>query len=527
VRPQRSASLLGLTGLIVAGCGGAGHAAMATPTATDTGPLVDVPADTAYLVAFNIGSLTALGDYASAETLTSLRDSFTRGLPPPEARSPLTRALADAVAAPLATLPARFGVDPAAPILIYGRGPWPVLRLRLDDAAPLRALLAQAVDDHDTVVSRGAVASHAYTLFAERAHPASVRLLVAVDDHAAALAFVPAAELAGGVPDVLAPPPRDAGGRAAHLGLRDLDPRLTALPPAIAWLDLARVTPLLAALPVPDGAAAGCRDDIGRIAAVMPRAAFEYLTVDGRQLTMRLVGALAPAARTPLLRLRGELPADDAASAGARAASPPLLAARIALDLDGARAALGELSAALAARPLRCEPIAGLGGWLAGITPSVDLALGHGARGLEVQVDGFDLAASKLRGAVTLVSAQGWSLATMLLHAIPNFSGLTLAASGQPLELPLVGLKLVGPAFLAATDDRAVITIGEDARARAVERAGATLLPTGPLIHVDVDLRAMTAISGGDAQLANRLGVVTLAADVDERGITVDLVARP
>jgi hypothetical protein len=509
----RSRALAALV-LPLLGCPAAPVARPIAPTAP-AGPLAIVPSDTPYVVRIALGPLFAIGDFSTHVTLRRLGELLAKLRELDGPPRVMVEALIAAGAGPWPGLPRRLGLSPDAAVTVYGLDQWPVVRLELADPAPLRAVLARLLADPAAQLRPGTRDGRDYATF----DVGGRRVVVAILAAEAVVAVLPIDRVAAALPSVLG-----LTRPAAGLTLRALDPTLRQLPPLIGRLDLRRALVLAA----PDLAAAApelwraCTDDVHHLATLAPSLVAEYLAYDDREVHVRARIALARPLRDELAGLRGALPPPTVGDA-------PSYELAAAVDVDATRRWLLEAIERLDHSPSSCAQVAQLRTSLTAMRPSLTFALpplATGIRGVEASVDGLDLLSRKVHGTFTVVTTQAKTLAELALTSIPAFHGLRLDPDGAPVELPLQGLGLDGPGYLAALDDRLVLGIGAETVGPVGARIAAPLAVHPPLLRISYDFRARPADATTDEFIRN-LGLLTLGLDVDDHGLVLDWIERP
>ena len=392
---------------------------------------------------------------------------------------------------------AALGLSPDLDMVVYAHSIWPVARMPIANPGKLRDILDRAMRAGDLPVAQRRFGNGTYWPL----ELGKSTLVVAIDDrrsHAIAT-IVPPELVAEILPHILGDklPERSLATtrRVPDLLAKHALPRLS-----FAYLDQML---LLAAFDRPPTAldrpwrdklpamTRACRDDVGRLAAAVPRIIAGYRRSDDATFDMSLVIEVPASASTALARMRTTVPALP------KFRVRPMFAASAAIDGDLLIAWVRDLAKAWLARGERCE-------WFGPFDQSFEalatalanpMVVLHGLRGGTLVVDDYSTSPPKLEGDLLLVGSNVHELPKLIGTVIPTFAGLATGVDGKPIAIPTQQLGLPWPAHLGAKGDRLAVAAGRASESRVSERLAAPAT-RAPLLAFESDLAKFYAMRG-------------------------------
>ncbi len=386
---------------------------------------------------------------------------------------------------------AAIGLDPSTVGALYGLGMNPVVRVRLSDPVRFAAALGRMMAKLEPV-ERAALGGQSYYVAREDA----VLWILAVSGGDLVIALVPPAGRAAALPLLF-------GQRVPERSLAD-DRRLDHLaaeygfsPIGLGYADLSGMAISFG------GALAGpCAEEVGQIAAAVPRAVVGLASASGEEVRARSMLETRSDLAGALMNLRGEVPS----------AEPPGVAAPLAIsaavDLRAVVAWLSGALAHMAGHPFRCPALA----WLNDLTRSQGATLRQAGRVL-ANVRGASVAVRNLEGVATgsadfffLFGSQrpGELLGQLAgaLGAVPP----TVDPGDPPVELASPLGSTFGTLHVALGRRAVGLSIGADGTELAA-LLSADVVDDPPLIQLHVDPQAVGPIlrlgsAGGDPRIA-------------------------
>lgn len=542
----RLAALSGATlALILSGCA----------DKPPTNPLLQqVPADTPYLMQTSkplpdglYDRLLAMGNSqlaqaqrdwgALAEQLEKARRESGGQPTPAQQQAQRTLTIMQALAAELAGKfdragMASLGFDPQARSVLYGLGPFPVLRTEVADAAKVEALLARVE------ARSGHTAEHAQLDGRDYRRVAlgqRMVMLLSLHDNQLVVGLLPSAAEADLLPLVL-------GSRTPDHALADgdtlaqLQDRYGYPGHAEGYLDIQRLTVLLTgrgedpagrawrdltagrSLPSP-----GCRRLLDGMAAGMPRIAVGMNEVSDHGYTVSGAYETSPAVATQLQQLARPTPLP-----GMGMTDDALFSMGLDLNMPALRTALKALGQYVAQTGRDCA-------WVdadairTGL-PKLDFMLGPMLGGLsgaylqlaDVRLNEQTLAPEALNGGVLLAVSDPQGMVSMAGMMNPALASLELPADGKPVAVPAELLPpQVSELHLAGGDGVLAVAAGQGSAQRVQAMLAAGHSPEPVLMTLGYDIgRFMTVMDkllGLTAERLQAAGEVEQAAMLREQ----------
>lgn len=410
-----------------------------------------------------------------------------------------------------------LGFDREAKSVLYGLGPFPVLRTEISDPAKVEAFLARVEQRSEAQAPKVSLDGQTYRRIALGDE---MLMIVAVRQNELVAGLLPAAAEQALLPQVLGqqapaksiagtdilPKLRERYGYPGHgegyLDVRRLVTLLTGRGEGAA-ADAWRV--LATEMPMPSS---GCQvladklaDGMPRIAVGMTEVSTEGYTLSGAYETSAAVGALlqklAPAKSLPGMGLQ-----DDA-----------LFSLGVDLNMPGLREGIKSLARYVAEQGAQCEWVDS-DSILAGL-PKLDFMLGpmlQGFSGVYVQVDSLQFDEQTMQpnaatGAMLVAVKDPQGIVSLAGMMNPALGALELPADGSPLSVPA---ELLPPPLqelhLARGDGVLALASGEGSAQRVTTMLAAKQSKQPVVMSVGYDIaRAMAAMQNMMSMTADRL----------------------
>jgi hypothetical protein len=506
--PMRLRLLVCLLGLVA--CGGAQRPD--TLPAAAAGLFRDVPADSPYV-------------FGLVERLPAEHLRKTRGRVPAITPS-VTKVIAELVASPepglrflgglasrmdFAGLVAKGGVER---LVLYGRGLYPVLRVRIDDPAEVKAIIAKsAAESKVTLVERG------HGMRSVSAGTVGDIVFGVRDGERELVAGLAAPGQAGEVAEHLAgkrPPAKsyrpvfDLGGPAKH---------------GFAAVHTARVFEATAAL-IPE--LHGCGRELAELAAVMPQLLLSVDSVTDRDFSVRLVADLDADAASRLAALRVNAPGMGLPLGDG------ILNFGIALDLARGVAVLADAAHAFAAKRHQCPVLRELDEAALGLARELDggaavLGAYREIRGLSLHVRAIDPGDPK--GFLLVTASDPIQLFDMVKGLVPGLTSVQLRGDGTPVLIPAGTLYLPTDGWVAVRGQTLGVGLGAGTDKTLAAGLAASAPADRPVLVFDADeaklqtlfktLGALVGTELADAMEPSGYRIIRLRTTFDERGIVM------
>jgi len=424
-----------------------------------------------------------------------------------------------------------LGLSPDARFVLYGMSIWPVMRVEVKDAARVRDVVGKLMKIAGPEVKEQTIGG---TLVYEIVSPKAA-VVVAVLEREVVGAVVPTPALDKALPDIL-------GDHRPAKSLRDAPvlPALLAkhrfLPTMVGYVDVVRTLDAISGkgkgqLDELDAMFAGlitapCQDDLARIASVLPRLVIGYRRLDERGFVAAMAIEAPPSVIKGLQKLHTAMPAMPLKT-------QPMFAFGAAVNVDAMFAWMRDVTSALRSRPFRCDAFASVNHDVDDLAIKLDQPMppiARGLRGFELVVDDASMMPPSGTGHLLVVGDHMADLVHQLVKAVPMFASLNLESNGVPIAVPIDQLGVPGlkSAHVALRETRAALAIGDSSASRASERLAAPDAHA-PLMTLSYDLPKLRERFGmflkdGDLQGLSNVGATSLALDVGEDGIYVDMV---
>lgn len=423
-----------------------------------------------------------------------------------------------------------FGSD--ARFVLYGLSIWPVMRIEVKDPARVREVLARVVKAGDPALEPQAVGrAQMYVLKDDKA-----AYVFGVVDKQLVGAVVPIEVLDRAMPLIIgtqlpAHSMRDAKVLPALLGKHRY---LTSM---IAFLDSLRV------LDAVTGHGKGendqlssmfegkvtpvCRDDVERIASVMPRFVLGYRRLDEQGFVATMAVEAPASVIKGLSKLHTPMPAMPVRA-------QPMLAIGAAVNVDAMFAWLRDTAGALRAHPFRCDELDKINHDVDDLASSLDKPVPpmlQGLRGFELVIDDATMMPPGGTGHLLVAGDHIADLVHQLFAKVPQLAALHLESNGVALAVPLEQLGVpasIKSAHVALRETKAALAVGDSSASRAGERVAAPDAHA-PLITFSFDLAKLKQRFGmflkdADLQDLENLGSTAMSLDVGDDGIYIEMV---
>ncbi len=430
---------------------------------------------------------------------------------------------------------AALGFDPRGRFIVYGLGLWPVMRIDVGDPARLRRVFERALAAGHLEGNARTAGARTYWSFELGTLTVVAAIVDGEGGQPAQLvtALLPRASLAAGLPHVLGTerPQTPISMRA----ITELTTRHHLLSFMLWDIESRRVVDLLTRPTTQldreitnriGPISTACRADLDRVATAFPRLVFGYRAVDAASFDATVAVEASPAITSGLASLRTASPgvvhvhAHDA-----------LFAFGAAIDSDRLASWIGSVARALRDKPFSCSWFTWINdgaSWLDNtLADKSVLSLWRGWRGFAVTVDDIDVEARTAKGDVLVVGAHAADVVNKLTAVIPALAALQIRPDGAPVALPVqqFGIPWVDSAHVALETDRLALAFGGNSRDRVRSRLASRAPAKSPLLMFYSDGARFNQLLGqlGKPQENTQLGTFTMAVDVTDKAITMDM----
>ena len=495
--------------------------------------LAPVPADTPYLFGVLEPVPVAVRDQLFAQSGVQVKAALQKAASSGEGRAALVAAALyqelDGVE------PARWlealGMASDARFVIYGMSIWPVVRIEIKDPVRVRELVARLVKAGDPELQPRTVGkAMVYVLEDKR-----VSIVFGVVDRELVGALVPTVKLDIAMPAILGTE-KPAQSLQTAKTLPALLARHRFLPTMIGFGDAVRVLDALSGHgkgqydqldTMFDGLiTAPCQDDLGRIAAVLPRVVLGYRRLDERGFVAAMAIESPASVIRGLQKLHTPMPAMPVKT-------QPMFAFGAAVNVDAMFTWMRDVTGQLRSRPFRCDALVKVNHDIDDLAAKLDQPMppiARGLRGFELVVDDATVLPPGGTGHLLVVGDHMADLVHQMLAALPMLAVLHLESNGVPVAVPLdqLGVPGIKSAHMALRETRAALAVGDSSASRASERLGAPDAHA-PLMTLSYDLPKLRERFGmfmksSDFEGLSNVGSTSLALDVGEDGIYIDMV---
>lgn len=423
-----------------------------------------------------------------------------------------------------------LGFAPSGRFVVYGLSVWPVLRIEVADPTRLRGVIDRALSAGGIKPRQAELGGHRYWT----GELPDVSFVAAVLEHEVVLALLPPRALPAALPLVLGiqRPPRSL---ATTSKLSELLGRHRLLGHIVGYFDARNMVDIATSetpseLDAPFRAAtgpipAGCRSDLDRLVAVVPRMVFGYRKIDETGFAGTAVIETAPDVIGELSKLRTVVPEVSAAS------SRSLLSLGVAINPDELLGWLRGVTGRLAAQPFTCPwlaPINATGAELARELPGAIPPPLQGVRGFAMVIDDATAQPLSIDGHLIVAGERIADTLSSFVSQLPWLSGIPLKPGGQPVAIPTQQLGLPIPsAHVAIASDRVVVATGATSAQRVTAHLATPAPRSSPLLVISFDgvrlQRLLASVGEADGEVLASLGQVSFSLDVASAGLEIDV----
>jgi hypothetical protein len=251
-----------------------------------------------------------------------------------------------------------------------------------------------------------------------------------------------------------------------------------------------------------------CKSEIREMAGIAPRMVIGYTGISATRFDSNIVVELREDLARGLTALATAVPGLGGDRGG-------LMSFGLSLDIKAAREFMEARLDAMEADPYECEHLAELQAGVATGRQSLDQPVPpmvYDFKGFVAVIDeleGLDLVTqtppTSIDGGFLLAMDNAQALLSMGAMFSPELAALNLQPGGDPVELNLPQLQMMGVSAFAALQDSAIaVSMGEDAESQVQEMLGAEASSPPPFMSFSVDAARYysfmgEAIAAGDA----------------------------
>jgi hypothetical protein len=524
-----------LVALVSLSCGGGAPQPDKPSTRAAAAILSHVPAESPYLLA----SLDPLSErvrglmWADSEYLVRVRSALeTVRSTDPDKRQPWMRAVL-AIAEELrgkedGSWWRHLGFAPSGRFVVYGLSVWPVIRIEVADPTRLRGVIDRALSAGGIKPRQAELGGHRYWT----GELPDISFVAAVLEHEVVLALLPSGALQAALPLVLGiqRPPRSL---ATTSKVAELLGRHRLLGHIIGYFDTRNMVDIATSetpseLDAPFRAAtgpipAGCRSDLDRLVAVMPRMVFGHRKIDETGFAGTAVIETAPDVVGELSKLRTVVPEASAAS------SRSLMSLGVAINPDELLGWLRSVTGRLAGRPFTCPwlaPINAAAAELARELPGAIPPMLKGVRGFSMVVDDATAEPLRIDGHLIVAGERIADTLSSFISQLPWLAAIPLKPGGQPVAIPTQQLGLPIPsAHVAITSDRVVVATGAASAQRVTAHLATPAPRSSPLLVISFDgvrlQELLASVGEADGDFLASLGQMSFSLDVASAGLEI------
>jgi hypothetical protein len=399
----------------------------------------------------------------------------------------------------------------------YGNGLLPVLRLELSDDALFEATIARLEEQAGQTMPVGEVAGQSYRYIDAE----ELRIVIAVLDGQAVFTLVPTVfdeSQTGRALGLTLPETSIADTTVLQdlIGKYDFTNHVVAFVdvPSIAERFVGQPTGLdadLMALSEDDMQLSDvCRAEIRAVAGIVPRMVIGYTGLTAKRFDSSII-----------LEVREDIAAGLTAVAtagpGLGGDRGGLMTFGMSLDMKAARDFMEARLDAMEADPYECEHLADLQAGVAEGRATLNQPVPpmvYDFKGFVAVIDaieGLDLATqtppTSMDGGFLLAMDNAQALVSMGAMFSPEIAALNLQADGNPVELNLPQLQMMGmTAFAALNEGGLAVSVGDDAETQAEGMLGADAASPPPFMSFSVDAARYYSFMG-EAIAAGEAGV--------------------
>jgi hypothetical protein len=399
----------------------------------------------------------------------------------------------------------------------YGNGLLPVLRLELSDDALFEATIARLEEQAGQTMPVGEVAGQSYRYIDAE----ELRIVMAVLDGQAVFTLVPTVfdeSQTGRALGLTLPETSIADTTVLQdlIGKYDFTNHVVAFVdvPSIAERFVGQPTGLdadLMALSEDDMQLSDvCRAEIRAVAGIVPRMVIGYTGLTAKRFDSSIILEVREDIAAGLTAVATAVPGLGGDRGG-------LMTFGMSLDMKAARDFMEARLDAMEADPYECEHLADLQAGVAEGRATLNQPVPpmvYDFKGFVAVIDaieGLDLATqtppTSMDGGFLLAMDNAQALVSMGAMFSPEIAALNLQADGNPVELNLPQLQMMGmTAFAALNEGGLAVSVGDDAETQAEGMLGADAASPPPFMSFSVDAARYYSFMG-EAIAAGEAGV--------------------
>ena len=354
--------------------------------------------------------------------------------------------------------------------IVYGIGPFPVMRLEIGDGEAMRNMVRRVMERAEMSLQDQQFGDQNYWQVAMD----KINLLVSVQDYELAFALVPPGLNDAVLPNLLgSEQPADALDAVA--ALTQLNSENAYLPYGSGYLDVARFVQIMTDDPTPAASAfrslaeldfstmePECRAEFNGFAQILTRLKTGYTELDTSSMAMAFSANLESQLASDLAGLTAANSVFSSDPGGA-------ISMAFGINIPKVREWLLAKAEQHVAAPYKCSSLADLNQQWQTMQTQLNRPLPPfvgNLTGIRLRLDDLDMQGtmpSSGKGLVALTTSNPEMLIGMAQMFLPNLASLELEPNGEPQPLPLDGMPVpVDQAFIAMNKDSIGIAMGED-----------------------------------------------------------------
>lgn len=390
------------------------------------------------------------------------------------------------------------GIARESLVAFYGNGLLPVLRIELSDDALFEATIDRLEEQAGEKMPVGEAAGESYRYIDAE----EMRFVIAVLDSQAVIAVVPSVfdESQIGHALGLTLPETNI---AETTVLQDIISKYSFTNHAVAFVDVPSIANRFVGQPTgldADLMALGdddmqfsdvCKAEILEVAGVMPRLVVGYTGLTAKRFDSSFIFELRDDIAAGLTAVATAVPGLGGDRGG-------LMTFGMSLDMEAAREFMEARLDAMEADPYECEHLAELQAGVAEGRATLNQPVPpmvYDFKGFVAEIDaieGLDLATqtppTSMDGGFLLAMDNAQALVSMGAMFSPEIAALNLQADGNPVELNLPQLQMMGmTAFTALNEGGLAVSVGDDAETQVQGMLGADAATPPPFMSFSVD----------------------------------------
>ena len=353
--------------------------------------------------------------------------------------------------------------------IVYGIGPFPVMRLEIGDGDAIRAMVQRVMERAEMPLQDQQFGDQSYW----RVAMDKINMLVSVQDNELAIALVPPSLNDAVLPNVLGTEtPADVLN--ASTVLKQLNSENDYLPYGSGYLDVARFVEIMTDDPTPAANAfrslaeldfstmePECRAEFNGFAQILTRLETGYTELDKSGMGMAFTADLENQLASELAGLTAENGVFSSDPGG-------VMSVAFGINIPKVREWLLAKADQHVAAPYKCSSLADLNNQWQTMQAQLNRPLPPfvgNLTGLRIRLDDLDMQGAMPnsgKGLVALSTSNPEMLVGMAQMFLPSLAGLTLEPNGEPQPLPLDGMPVpVDQAYIAMNSDSIGIAMGE------------------------------------------------------------------